>query len=101
MYDEITYPFPNFNSETVEVWEWIRNFIIHFIGDVITYPCWDLSQSMLVKGAPDLKFLITYLVVSHDFDPAAAQMAGYIIVHAGQYAFLLYQTITVELFKLI
>ena len=25
--DEITYPFPNFNSTAVEVWEWISNFI--------------------------------------------------------------------------
>ena len=25
----MTYPFPNFNSETVEVWEWISNFISH------------------------------------------------------------------------
>ena len=24
---EITYPFPNFNSATFEVWEWISNFI--------------------------------------------------------------------------
>ena len=32
---------------TVEVWEWISNFILHFIMDVITYPCY----SMLVKEA--------------------------------------------------
>ena len=25
--DEITYPFPNFNGTTVEVLEWISNFI--------------------------------------------------------------------------
>ena len=37
MWDEITYPFPNFNSCTVEVWEWISNFIPHFIRHVITY----------------------------------------------------------------
>ena len=30
MLDEITYPFPNFNGATVEVWEWISNFITHF-----------------------------------------------------------------------
>ena len=39
--DEITYPFPNFNGCTVEVWEWISNFITHFMMDVITYSCWD------------------------------------------------------------
>ena len=41
MWDEITYPFPNFNIEAVEVWEWISNSIPYFIVDVITYPCWD------------------------------------------------------------
>ena len=32
IWDEITYPFPNFNG--CAVWEWINNFIRHFI---ITY----------------------------------------------------------------
>ena len=40
MWDEITYPLPNFNC-AVEVWQWISNFISHFTGCVITYPCWD------------------------------------------------------------
>ena len=39
VWDEITYPFPNFNGATVEVPEWIRNFIPHFTKHVITYPC--------------------------------------------------------------
>ena len=43
MQDEITYPFPNFNGTTVEVWEWISNLILHFIRNVITYPFWDQS----------------------------------------------------------
>ena len=30
MWDEITYPFLNFNGATVEVWNWISNFISHF-----------------------------------------------------------------------
>ena len=38
--DEITYPFQNFNRTTVEIWEWLRNFIFHFLMDVITYPFW-------------------------------------------------------------
>ena len=38
---EITSPSPNFNSATVEVWEWVNNFIPHFSVHVITYPCWD------------------------------------------------------------
>ena len=30
--------------------EWISNFISHFIMEIITYPCWDQNQSILVKG---------------------------------------------------
>ena len=26
---------------TLEIWEWICNFIPHFIVDIIAYPCWD------------------------------------------------------------
>ena len=44
---EITHPFPNFNGSTVDILEWISNFIPHFLMDVITYPCWD--ESMLIK----------------------------------------------------
>ena len=36
----------------VEVWKWICNFP-HFMGHVVTYPCWDYSWSMSIKGAPD------------------------------------------------
>ena len=43
MWDEITHPFPNFKSGTVEVWERTSNFIQHFTGHVITYPCYDQS----------------------------------------------------------
>ena len=38
MCGEITYPFQDFNGCTVEVYEWISNFIPYFITDVITYP---------------------------------------------------------------
>ena len=41
MWDEIIYQFPNFNGAAIEVWEWISNFIPHFIGHVISYPWWD------------------------------------------------------------
>ena len=53
VWDEITYPFSNFNGATVEVCKWISNFIPHFIMDVITCPCWDWSWPMLVKGPPE------------------------------------------------
>ena len=42
MWDEIIYPFSNFNSFTVEVWEWISNFT------TLNNGCDYLS--MLVKG---------------------------------------------------
>ena len=38
MSGEFTDPFPNFSFPTVEVWEWISNFIPHFIMNVILYP---------------------------------------------------------------
>ena len=34
----ITYPFPNFNGATVEVREWVSNYIQQFNEYVITYP---------------------------------------------------------------
>ena len=40
VWDKITYQFPNLSGATVEVWQWISNFISHFTGHVITYP-WD------------------------------------------------------------
>ena len=41
LWDEITYPSPNFNYATVEIWECINNFIPHFIRGVLTYPWWN------------------------------------------------------------
>ena len=52
VWDEITYPFSNFNTSTVEVWEWIRNFNPHFTGHVITYPFWGQSILVIFKGSP-------------------------------------------------
>ena len=52
VWDEINFPIPNLNCTTVEVWEWIRNFIPHFTEHVITYPCWDWIWTISVKGAP-------------------------------------------------
>ena len=39
--DEIADPFPNFSHCTVEVWEWVSNFIPHFTERGITYSCYD------------------------------------------------------------
>ena len=52
LWDEVTYPFPNFNSCTVEVLEWIDNFIPHIKTYLMTYLCRHWSWSMLVKWAP-------------------------------------------------
>ena len=41
VWNQITYLFLNFNGATVEVYEWISNYIPHFMMDVITYPYWD------------------------------------------------------------
>ena len=63
MSDKITYPFPKFNSCTVDVWEWIHDFIPHFIMDVITYTYCDQSYIMLVKGGPGVKEVAHCVVV--------------------------------------
>ena len=39
VWDEITYPSPNFNDCTVEVWGWISNLVTHFTEHFMTYPC--------------------------------------------------------------
>ena len=43
MWYEITYPFPNVNSCTEDVGEWISNFIPRTTENVITEPRWDYS----------------------------------------------------------
>ena len=50
--DEITFPFQNLSSETIEVMEWISNFIPHFTGHVITYPTKLENYPLLVKKSP-------------------------------------------------
>ena len=52
MWDEITYPFPNFNGYAVEVWEWIGNFTQHFIMDVIIHAGIEANPSQQ-KGPED------------------------------------------------
>ena len=43
VWNKITYSFPNFSGATVEVWEWISDFIPHFTWHVITCQCWNES----------------------------------------------------------
>ena len=42
---KIPYPLPNIHGDV----EWVDNSIPHFIIDLITHPCWDSRQSVLVK----------------------------------------------------
>ena len=53
MWDEITYPFPNFNGATDEVNEWISDFVPHFIMDVHARievnPCYLTGPQVSVK----------------------------------------------------
>ena len=43
VWDEIIYPLPKSNGETVEVYQRICNFILHFTGRMINYPSYDYS----------------------------------------------------------
>ena len=52
----------------VEIWEWISNFILHMTRHVITYPRWEQSKSMFVKGPQPYE-------LTH-FDPVALYGIG-------------------------
>ena len=54
MWDEVAYQFLNFNGAAVEVWEGIHALLKH----VISHPCWDYNESILVKET--LNTLIGY-----------------------------------------
>ena len=47
MWDEIIYPFPYFNAYIVEIWQWVSNFIPHFVNNVMTYTCLEPQDWML------------------------------------------------------
>ena len=49
---DIAYLLSNFIGAIVEVWEWRSNFLPHFIGHVIVYPCWDFKLNPVRKMAP-------------------------------------------------
>ena len=56
-WNKITYLFPNFNGPHFGVLWWLYNFILHFILDLITYPCWYSSLYMLISIPPLVRFL--------------------------------------------
>ena len=60
VWDEIPYPFANFNGCTVEVWEWISNFIPHFVMNVITMLGLKLIHiSKMRPRCPFYKYVLT------------------------------------------
>ena len=63
-WDDVSDPFPSFKGCTVEVWKWIRNCIPHFIMSRDTYPCWNLSESMLAKGDPAVRSWSCFFAVA-------------------------------------
>ena len=57
MRDGIPYPFPNFNGATgatVEVGEWISNFILHFTRYEITHEIWLKLNHVSKRGPSDV-----------------------------------------------
>ena len=63
MWDEIAYPFENFNGTTIEIWEWISNLFHFFNGYMITYPCWASEWLSLTAflGTVDIGVHIVHL----------------------------------------
>ena len=66
MWDEITYPFQNFHTETVEVWKRISNFIPLLLGmkllmrvGIKVNPCYQKEPQMSL-----LNYSITYNALS-------------------------------------
>ena len=62
VWDEITYPFSNFNGCTVEVWEWIRFVILHFTGYVVIIHAEIKVNPYKWKGPRSFTSLIQILV---------------------------------------
>ena len=67
VWDEITYPFPNYNSATVEVSEWISNFIPYIIMDVITDHVSKLIHHLIYDMDTSLLIYKTMVVNTHSY----------------------------------
>ena len=78
MWEEITYPFPNFNGCTIEVWEWISHFFPHFTGHVITYSCQDLSYQLTdpSSGFSWLYYEIKLSVLKYQTNKSSPEMSN-------------------------
>ena len=75
MWDDINHPFLNFNSGTIEVWEWISNFIPHFMldfsnGRIIKNPqitgLWDRNPSVTGRFPGQRESNVGKLCHQHD-----------------------------------
>ena len=49
LWDEITYPFPNFISCSVEIWKRISDFITHFVMNVIVIHAGKLKSTSIAE----------------------------------------------------
>ena len=91
VWDEIFYPFSNFNSCTVEVWEWISNFIPHITEYVIIYACRGLSLLCVVGGWEDqLDFMASSIKA-----PEAADYSCFRGLHKHLQVFILHKCINI------
>ena len=52
VWDKITYPFLNYNGYTIEVSDWISNFIPHFVMDGNYFSMMGLELNHASKGDP-------------------------------------------------
>ena len=79
VWDEVTSQ--TWNSYTIEVWERISNFILHFMMDAISYPHLDLSLTMSVKGVQQVLLFICIIVtkqgVSWDYSVVRPAISYY------------------------
>ena len=60
---EIIYPFLNFYGATVEVKEWISNFIPDSSGHIITYACWGYLKSIHVIKGGHMRFILLEMLM--------------------------------------
>ena len=62
---QITYPFPNSNGWTIDVWQGINNFIPHLIKDGIIHAYRIKVYTLLVKGIPVFQALYSVGVCNY------------------------------------
>ena len=60
MWNEIAYLFTKFSGCIVDVWEWMSNFIPHFLMDIITML--GLKLNHVSKKGPGIMHLMDYVV---------------------------------------